>query len=867
MAAGAMIHGADLIGPEPVFVPVLLRSAGYLLLFLALMAAIRARIPGLGRLAIALFLFLASELAINLPAGLHSGPPDLVWVLVHAIPLVAGLVVLAWLWEVVRFSVQARFMALFTALLLAVIVVISGAMTNLFASNIADESLTRAAQEANVQKRLLDSRIQESVSRARQVAELDSVRLAVAKKDPVLPSTVQRLQAPGGPFDTSDFMAFFDGSGTLLALSAAGPGGITNLAPEEAVALAGTKVVTSALNQVQAGSVDTLGSRKIALVGAFPIFNPSGFDVPGAPRNLAGAVALGRVIDERYLARTAADADREAFLVGRDAVLLGTLSTKKGVLPGSAGARQRIFEEGTVTTLRGEIGEDEYFSSYIPLQQPDGTVVGALVLSERSTVLAETQQDVTRTVFLVALASTAVAGALSYFSASKITQPIIQLTQAAEKLRGGDLSARVESPGRDEIGVLSETFDEMAASLGQLTRELRTAVETEAGLRSRFETILYSMTDGVVAVDHNGAVVAFNKEAERILGIPQQKAAGTPVRDVLRAMDAAGSPLDLPIYELASGSVRGFIGDRNGKSSSGRRATGGGKTSSRELDQGKEPTPVEITSAPILSESSGVVGGVAVVRDLTGAMQVEKMKTAFLSNVSHELRTPLTPIKGYTDLLRRKEVDRVKALTFLDGIAQSAERLERIIDMLIDFSAMEAGRLSPRKAPVDLNRVTEELVQKAKAEAPLHEFERKGFNKVPMVEVDPKLVPLAIVELVDNAVKFSPKGGKITISAELESLNNGKGQLRISVSDSGIGIGKKELSAISESFAQVDQSATRPYGGLGLGLAYIQRIVQAHKGTLEVSSAPNRGSRFTMILPVTKVSQPSGTKGKKPASR
>jgi two-component system, OmpR family, phosphate regulon sensor histidine kinase PhoR len=380
------------------------------------------------------------------------------------------------------------------------------------------------------------------------------------------------------------------------------------------------------------------------------------------------------------------------------------------------------------------------------------------------------------------------------------------------------------------VGVLGETFDQMTESLARVTHDLRETAEQEVQLRRQRETILQSMTDGVVAVDHSGKIVAFNREAERILEVRQSEAIGQNIKTVLKLRDAEGKAIDPSIYDLRQGSVSGIVGDVRHVS-----------------------RPVVVTSAPIEDEGGTIIGGVAVVRDQTREVEIEKMKTEFLANISHELRTPITPIKGYSDLMRRKEVPRDQEVTFLDGIIASAERLERIVEMLVDFSAMEAGRLAPKKVPLDFNDVTAELVEKWAQAAPNHQFERKGFGNLPKVKVDRRLVPLAISELMDNAVKFSPNGGKVTLEGEYSNGHPGSGDVRVSVTDEGIGMGTEELSRIGQNFVQADGSETRAYGGLGLGLAYVRRIAEGHGGRLEVESTLDKGSRFTLVFPASSV--------------
>jgi signal transduction histidine kinase len=232
----------------------------------------------------------------------------------------------------------------------------------------------------------------------------------------------------------------------------------------------------------------------------------------------------------------------------------------------------------------------------------------------------------------------------------------------------------------------------------------------------------------------------------------------------------------------------------------------------------------------------------------------ERMKSEFLSNVSHELRTPLTPIKGYTEILKRKQFPRQKALSFLDGILESTSRLERIVEILVDFAAMEAGRLRARTEPVDLRRFASALLERWKEKDGAHQFALRIPATLPPADVDPRLLSKCVDELIDNAVKFSPvnngnKRPRVSVEAEV----GGKGadrRILFSVNDEGIGITEEQMPSIFQDFRQLDGSETRAYGGLGLGLAYAKRVVEVHNGVILVESEPGKGSKFTLVLPV-----------------
>ncbi|HEX2196959.1 MAG TPA: ATP-binding protein, partial [Actinomycetota bacterium] len=219
-----------------------------------------------------------------------------------------------------------------------------------------------------------------------------------------------------------------------------------------------------------------------------------------------------------------------------------------------------------------------------------------------------------------------------------------------------------------------------------------------------------------------------------------------------------------------------------------------------------------------------------------------------------ELRTPLTPIKGYAEILSRKEVPPEKTKQFVKGILDSTARLERIVELLVDFSAMEAGRLAPRSTPIDLGEVVAKLAEEWERKTPRHEVVAEVPDKLPQVVGDERLIRRSIEEVLDNAVKFSPHGGTIRLEARTATgaTNGRRRQVQVCVTDEGIGITPEDLPKVFSDFHQLDGSETRAYGGLGLGLAFVQRIVEAHAGTITVESEPDQGTTFTISIPAAR---------------
>lgn len=863
LALGEVAHGSLAIETEIEQATLALRAAGYAFLVLSLMgkskgatnqaavvvtpaafmpAVLSLAAAGLSlrsglregrRLALSFVLFGGSEVVFALGGAVPASEPGLAWYVAHGLRIGAGAAVAAWMWQAMRTSIQIRFVAAFVGILLLVVILITSVMTQIFTRNVRADALQDASLEGESQELVMRQQARESLQDAKQVAGVAEIRRAVAERDPVLAELGRGLQEPGGLFEESDFLAFFartpEGPVILAYSAQAGEGEPPILDEVDATSLAGTEVVASAVQGIEAGSADVLGPAKVALIGAVPVLNPPGVDPPGQPLGISGVIALGRVVEDSYLAELSRQSGLEFSLVTRDRVLASTLPSTQEIVRDDL---QQVFEAGRSVARDVSIEGTGYFSAYVPLERADGAVVAALVVSERSEVIQLTQQNLGRVLFLLVVAAAALAIGLSYVSGSRITGPILELTRVSRRIREGNLQEKADISSSDEIGVLGAAFNEMTSSISQLNDDLRRAAEDEFQLRSRLETILQSMADGVVAVDAGGKVVAFNREAEKLFQIKSTSAHGRDVSSIVKVVDGSGSAVDLPLYSLSRGNVGGiFTGSSNGAG-----------------------TPVAITSAPINDDDGHVVGAVGVVRDLSSELEVERMKTEFLSNISHELRTPLTPIKGYTELMIRRNVPRKKAVQFLDTMMRSVERLQRIVDMLIDVSSMEAGRLVARRDEVDLQKVAEELIAKWRPLAKKHKFQAKGFRRLPIVHLDERLLPRALDELIDNAIKFSPKGGKITIAAEMRPGDGGASDLvDLSVSDEGSGITDEQLAEIFGDFYQVDASATREFGGLGIGLAYVRRIAEAHGGRIEASSRAGAGSRISILVPLSVV--------------
>lgn len=441
---------------------------------------------------------------------------------------------------------------------------------------------------------------------------------------------------------------------------------------------------------------------------------------------------------------------------------------------------------------------------------PDSAAL--LVVSASSAVVSGTQKTLLQVLFISLLASAVLVAVLALLVGARIVEPVRTLTTAAERVRRGDLAVTTGGSGRDEVGRLSRAFDAMTRSLAKADTDLRASVVQETAVRSRLETVLESIADGLVVVGAAGKIESVNPAAEALLG-PAGTIVGTPLAEAVR-----GIPLE---SRLAEGLLM---------------ATGGRRV------------PV-IVSAEELADGSGRV---LVLRDTSREREVERMKTEFLSNVSHELRTPLTPIRGYAGILVGRELPPEKVAHYANIVLTSAQRLTRVVDLLVEVAALDAGRVTPVPDRVELSPFVDERLAAWRTRAPERaaDLRRRIPAGLPDAFVDARWLAKAVDELLDNAVKFSPGGSLITLAAGVSDDGSGSDvRVRLEVRDAGQGIPENRRDKLFVDFEQVDGSATRARDGLGLGLPFVRRVADVVGLELTVSSTPGRGSVFTLQVP------------------
>ena len=733
-----------------------------------------------------------------------------------------------------RRSIPARVAASGAGTLLLVVLAVSVAMSAVLSSNVQREAVRRTGDRARAVAGIVE---QERLSAVKSATLLAATLRGNVSRQPLLLS-LANAPRPSAVVqgDLTNLSRLLFTSGPLLYVTArqATPGepatlgrvvATVGIADSDALTLAGSDVVA----QTIAGGGDrasprVVGSRALS-VAAAPVIVAQ----PGGGARLVGAVVATTDINRTFLAQRVESREGLA-VVARGRVLASSGNTGSAAVTLALG-RAALGGEGSQSTLAAG-----HVVAARAVLAPDGTPELAVVAATPSTLVTSTRHSLFRTLFLVALAAALVALALAALVGGRIGAGLRALTRAAEGIQQGDLAVRAHVESEDEVGLLGAAFDSMAGSIESMTADLRRAAEDEAELRSRLEAIVGGMGEALVAVDASGRVTAFNRAAEQLAGVPASRATGSLVTGVLAVLSDGGEDLTGLLAEAPAAGPWSRV------------------AAVRRLDG--ETVPVAISAAALHDVAGDVAGAVFVLRDIRREREVDRMKTEFLSNISHELRTPLTPIKGYAHMLRSRTVPAPKVKQFLDGIVESSERLERVIDLLVNFAAIEAGRLQIEAAPVKVRDLVDDVVGRWSERVDEgHRITRRVARGLPELHADRQLLERSLDELVDNAIKYSPDGGPVSVRAAVAG-NGRRAAIAISVSDRGVGIATDRLDQVFADFAQADGSATRRFGGLGLGLAFVNRIVKAHDGRLVCESEPGKGSTFTIVLPVTRSRRP-----------
>lgn len=408
-----------------------------------------------------------------------------------------------------------------------------------------------------------------------------------------------------------------------------------------------------------------------------------------------------------------------------------------------------------------------------------------------------------------------VATCLGVILARRISRPLEVMRKVADHYAQGQFGRRLPMTGAAEIDALAVALNEMAARLDERVR----AVLQQ---RNELEAVLGSMVEGVLAIDRDARILRLNPAAAELFGVEAKAVQGRMVHEVLRNVD------------LQRFADRALAGDGPVEGEITVRSSG-------------EPTELQAQGSPLLDGQGEAIGALIVLNNVTRLKRLENIRRDFVANVSHELRTPVTTIKGFIEtLLDGGDHDVADQRRFLETVLRHAERLNAIIEDLLTLSRIEqeAEHHQVEVADIRIERVLQQAVQACELRAAEKSVTVELQAPPETWRANAALLEEAVVNLIDNAIKYSEPGSTVQVEARTTGPTH-----RIQVTDHGHGIAAEHLPRLFERFYRVDKARSRNLGGTGLGLAIVKHIVGAHGGRVEVESQLGQGSTFTIELP------------------
>jgi two-component system phosphate regulon sensor histidine kinase PhoR len=442
-----------------------------------------------------------------------------------------------------------------------------------------------------------------------------------------------------------------------------------------------------------------------------------------------------------------------------------------------------------------------------------GSTVGFIRLALPLEYLTSARNTLHRIIAGAILVTTLIALIFSYALSNMTSKPLRDMADAAARIGHGNSKAKIRVRSNDEIGILATVLNDMSERIGDQVQRLSTE-------KQRLDTILRSMGEGVMVTAPDGVITLVNPAFRRLFSIVGEVEGKRLVEisrhpDLLEAFNDLGKPdVDELVREIAI-----------------------------------QPDGCTLFTHWVPLKVDGMRQGiVAVFHDISDLKRAENMRRDFVANVSHELRTPVTIIKGYAETLLdgALESDPARAIRFVEIIASHSERLTNLINDILTLSSLETKEAIFELNPLDVAGTIAKacmLLQGRAVQKKIVITNEAISGTVTRVMADQGRLEQVVVNLLENAIKYTPDGGTVRLFTE----DDGE-FVRVSVADSGIGIPFKDLPRIFERFYRVDEARTREQGGTGLGLAIVKHIVQLHGGTVAVTSDPGRGSVFSFTL-------------------
>lgn len=485
--------------------------------------------------------------------------------------------------------------------------------------------------------------------------------------------------------------------------------------------------------------------------------------------------------------------------------------------PGGANLEQTA---NLLTARNGSVGDESdiaanYMDVAIPISGGENSYI--IYIRDNRNTVSSLNGELLLIILQALLIGLLISVLLSFLLSKTMINPIEKLTEGAERVASGDFSEKLEVDSTDEIGILTTTFNDMASVLHSTLE----AVENE---RNKLDTLFLHMTDGVVAYDGSGTLIHCNPAASELLGRSADECVYAELFEPLCPFEKVMS-----MQRSDSASAELTVGERT----------------------------VELYFAPFSDEERG--GVLVVLHDVTQQRKAEDRRREFVANVSHELRTPLTNVRSYAETIRDAgdELPRELENNFLDIVINESDRMTHIVQDLLTLSRLDSGRSEMSMARFDFGAAIDSVFRSIELEARRHGHElTHDYHDLPMIMGDRGRIEQVMLNVLGNAVKYTPDGGHIRVTAGTEGE-----KVWMEVADDGIGIPKADRSRIFERFYRVDKARSRESGGTGLGLSIATEIVQRHHGTLSLVDREGPGTTVRLELPICQSEVQEGADG------
>ena len=513
----------------------------------------------------------------------------------------------------------------------------------------------------------------------------------------------------------------------------------------------------------------------------------------------------------------------EARVLDTQGYILGTTNQSQQSVIGTRTTEadaQQVLLTNVVYTYNYTEHDTRYWKIVSPISLSSGNSGNPLGIISVTTNI-ESRYTQVKDIGVIFVSSSLIAIVLviiiTFLISQGITKPIAEMKKQTEKIAEGNYTGEVKIYSDDELGQLGQAIND-------LSFKIKEAQENSESERQRLDSVLRHMSDGVIATDRRGRIVIMNTAALDILNLKSEKVIGIPLLSIL--------PLEekVTFRELLETQHERLI----------------------HLEEDGEDSIVQCEFSVIQRESGFISGLVCVLTDVTEQQKIDRERRNFVSNVSHELRTPLTSIKSYTEALvdgawENKEI----APGFLKVIETETDRMMRMITDLLNLSRMDQNRLALEKEFINMNELVVHIVNRFEMVLQSEPYRDKNYRILTditqrdlWVELDQDKITQVLDNIINNAIKYSPDGGRIIVR-----LMETHTDIIVSVSDEGLGIARKDIPHLFDRFYRVDKARSRAMGGSGLGLAIAQEVVQLHGGKIWVNSIENKGSTFFVSLP------------------